>query len=86
MDEEKLDKTLKEVAAYASTAQDWQTVKKELLKSLAPHDRKFFSTRDPYTKKQVLNEFESIIVDKWQKLTGVHLIIKDYDKSSKKNV
>jgi hypothetical protein len=84
VDEIKLDETLREIATYACHATDWQTVKKELLKSLPPADRKFFSTRDPYTKKQVLNEFESTVVDKWRKLTGVQLIIKDYDKSSKK--
>ena len=77
MDEKKLDQVLLDIRSYASGVKDWQTIKKEILKSLPPLDRKFFSTRDPLTKAQTLNELEVKIVQKWEKLTGIRLIIKD---------
>jgi hypothetical protein len=79
MDEKKLEQILLEIRSYAMNVKDWQTIKKEILKSLPPSDRKFFSTRDPLTKQQTLNEFECKIVEKWEKLTNVKLIIKSRD-------
>jgi hypothetical protein len=79
MDEKKLEQILLEIRNYAMNVKDWQTIKKEILKSLPPSDRKFFSTRDPYTKQQTLNEFERTVVEKWEKLTSVKLIIKSRD-------
>jgi hypothetical protein len=79
MDEKKLDQILLEIRSYAMNVTDWQTIKKEILKSLPATDRKFFSTRDPLTKQQTLNELETKIVEKWEKLTNVKLIIKSRD-------
>lgn len=76
MNEDRLNEGLNFVATYASHVEDWQTVKKELLKFFTPEERKNFSTRDPYTKAQRFNEFEERIIEKWFKLTGVTLIIK----------
>jgi len=45
---------------------DWMMVKKYLLKSLSPKLRTLFSTRDPYTKKQVLNAFEREVVQYYE--------------------
>jgi hypothetical protein len=79
MDEERLEQVLLDIKSYAMNVKDWQTIKKEILKSLPASERKFFSTRDPLTKEQTLNELELKIVEKWEKLTNVKLIIKVRD-------
>ncbi len=53
--------------------QTWVELKKVLLLSLPAHERARFSTRDPATKAQSLNEMERLIVDTYQKKTGVVL-------------
>jgi len=75
VDEKKLDETLEFVTKYASHVTDWVIVKKELLKSLTPNERKLFSTRHPITKQQSMNVFEMHVAEKWEKLTGNKLII-----------
>jgi len=63
------------------TTHDWLDIKKELLKHLSADDRKVFSTRDPKTKKHVLNKFEKEIIESWWGLTGIVLKL-DPDKTS----
>ena len=53
--------------------QDWMDFKKIMLRSLPPKMRKNFSTRDPKTKKQALNNFEREMIDIYFKETGVKL-------------
>ena len=49
---------------------DWISMKKCLLKSIPSSMRKNFSTRDPRTKKQNLNDFERALVDFYENSTG----------------
>ncbi len=51
----------------------WLELKKILLLSLPSPDRSYFSTRDPETKRQVMNKMEQQLVDIYQKKTGVVL-------------
>ena len=65
--------------AYISKAaldntDDWVTIKKIMLRSLHPDLRKSFSTRDPKTKEQSLNEFEKQLIIKYKEITGITLI------------
>jgi hypothetical protein len=86
MDEERIDEGISFVASYAKGVTDWATLKKELLKFFAPQERKLFSTRDPITKAQRMNEFEEEIARKWTKLTGFHVIITNHDEKRRKAV
>ena len=65
------------VSTYVSDIDDWIIIKKELLKQLPPNLRMLFSRRDEKTKKHSLNMFEKEIIDYWERLTGITLIIKD---------
>ena len=59
---------------------DWMDFKKIMLRTLPPKMRKNFSTRDPVTKKQSLNQFEKKMIDVYFKETGVKLILEsDYE-------
>ena len=51
----------------------WVGLKKILLLTLPSEARKQFSTRDPYTKKHTVNDFERDVVDIYYKKTGVKL-------------
>lgn len=51
----------------------WLDLKKVLLLSLPAQQRTKFSTRDPFTKQQSLNKFEKMIVDTYNKTTGIDL-------------
>ena len=76
MNEDRLTEGLMFVSRYAGRVEDWATVKKELLKFFTPGERKCFSTRDPLTKAQSLNEFEQALIEKWFLITGTRLILK----------
>jgi hypothetical protein len=52
---------------------NWMDFKKIMLRSLPPKMRKKFSTRDPKTKKQSLNDFERQMIDIYFCKTGVRL-------------
>lgn len=54
---------------------DWMTIKRMLLLVLPAKYRTCFSTRDPVTKEQRLNELELAIINLWRKLTGVTLVL-----------
>ena len=53
----------------------WLELKKILLLSIPSSERSLFSTRDPETKCHKLNKLELMIVDNYQKKTGVTLEI-----------
>ncbi len=74
-----MNESLNFVARYAGNVSDWIIVKKELLKSLPPQYRKRFSTRDPVTKKQSMNDFEISLAKKWESITGKKLILSDHE-------
>ena len=77
---ERIHEALSEVHAYAGHVDDWITIKKEILKSLPPQERRAFSTRHPITKKQSMNEFERKVANQWEELTGRPVIFKDHEK------
>lgn len=52
---------------------DWMDFKKVMLRSLPSKMRKKFSTRDPKTKKQTLNNFERQMIDIYFCETGIRL-------------
>ena len=67
---------LAEVAEYASDCDDWVTVKREIMQRLNPKMRRLFSTRDPITKEQSMNDFEVLLSDKFYEHTGTRLILR----------
>lgn len=71
-----IEQALVFVNSYAGHVDDWATIKKELLKTLKPIERTSFSTRDPITKKQIPNDLERAIAEKWAKLSGRSVIFK----------
>ena len=52
---------------------DWMDFKKIMLRSMPSKMRKKFSTRDPKTKKQSLNDFEQKMIDIYFHETGIRL-------------
>jgi hypothetical protein len=54
---------------------DWVTIKRMLLLVLPFKYRTCFSTRDPLTKEQRLNDVERSIINLWKELTGVELLL-----------
>tara|TARA_R110000824_G_scaffold335595_5_gene522138 strand:+ start:19 stop:285 length:267 start_codon:yes stop_codon:yes gene_type:complete len=61
------------VASYAVECDDWVTIKKEVMRGISSTLRKNFSTRDPKTKEQSLNNFEKNIIKLWKERTGIEL-------------
>ena len=61
------------VSSYASDCDDWVEIKKQILLGIPSGLRSNFSTRDPRTKEQRLNEFEKVIIHYWQQKTGTEL-------------
>ncbi len=61
------------VASYVDDCDDWVTVKKEVMRGIPSDLRKKFSTRDPKTKEQWLNDFEKQLIKHWEEKTGVQL-------------
>ena len=71
-----IDNVLVMAASYIKDETgDWMTVKRMLLLILPYKFRMFFSTRDPHTKEQRLNEFEHSVIARWKDLTGVDLVL-----------
>jgi len=58
-------------------SRDWLSLKKILLRSIPSELRASFSTRDPKTKLQTLNEFELKLIDIYKRRTGIHLVLGD---------
>ena len=71
----KIEEAINFVHSYAPSIKEWKVLKKELLKCLHPNQRKLFSTRDPSTKKIIINQFELSLIDKWKTITGVDLYL-----------
>lgn len=67
---------LEEVSSYAGECDDWVTVKREIMQRLNPRLRRLFSTRDPITKEQSMNDFEAFLSAKFYEHTGVKLILR----------
>ena len=65
------------VEYVADDALNWMNVKVILLRSLPSDLRKNFSTRDPITKKQSLNDFDRSLIDIYEGMTGVKLRLDD---------
>ena len=69
---------LESIAEYvADDAPRWMNIKVILLRSLPSDLRKNFSTRDPITKKQSLNDFERSLIDIYEGMTGIKLRLDD---------
>lgn len=73
---EKVLEKIKYVASYIQNAtDDWLDVKKQILITLRPEERKMFSRRHKTSKKHFLNEKELYIIEFWKEITGVCLKI-----------
>lgn len=68
--------TIEEVFAIVGDCDDWVTVKKQLLLTLPPELRKAFSTRDPKTKEQSLNDFEKDLIVYYSQTFGIELVLR----------
>ena len=66
----KVNEAIDFVHTYAGHVDDWIVIKKEILKTLPSEDRSLFSLRHPITKKQRTNDFERIVMRRWEELTG----------------
>jgi len=61
------------------SCEDWMELKRYLLKCINSELRTKFSTRDPKTKCQRLNDFEKKIIDFYESVSGLKLRVY-YDK------
>mgnify|MGYP001410532036 CR=1 FL=1 len=62
----------------------WLKLKKYLLKSISPEERKKFSKRHYNSKKQVINDYEKNIIDLYFNKFNVKLVLKDSEKHNEK--
>tara|TARA_B100001123_G_scaffold447316_2_gene604455 strand:+ start:179 stop:427 length:249 start_codon:yes stop_codon:yes gene_type:complete len=69
----RIEKELGTATEHGLGFDDWISMKKYLLRSIPSHMRTNFSTRDPKTKAQHMNEFEVGIVKSYEALTGKSL-------------
>lgn len=74
MIDEDVEKVLQFVKTYAYDVNEWRVLKYQILQNLSPVKRKLFSTRDPITKVQNFNDFESKVLSRWVEITGSNLI------------
>ena len=68
------------VSSYVSSCDDWVTIKKEVMRGIPSSLRKNFSTRDPKTKEQQLNDFEKAVIIYYSNLTGINLIMRTLEE------
>ena len=61
------------ISELAGQEEDWMVVKRLLLLSLPSKTRTLFSTRDPKTKCQTLNDFEKKLIELYNDMTGIRL-------------
>ena len=73
---DKIKEKIDFVASYVGDCDDWVTVKKQVLLSLPPKLRTYFSTRHPKTKEQSLNKFEKDVINYYHSLTGTTLVLR----------
>ena len=64
------------VASYTADCDDWVTIKKQIMRGIPSQLRKNFSTRDPITKEQSLNQFEEWVINYYRDLTGTVLVLR----------
>jgi len=64
------------VASYVADCDDWVTIKKQIMRGIPSQLRKNFSTRDPITKEQRLNQFEEQVIIYYKKATGTSLVLR----------
>lgn len=64
---------LKVISLVAEGETSWIIIKKQLLLALPHALRKYFSTRDPKTKKQNINQFEIKLIQFYEDTTGIQL-------------
>ncbi len=74
---EKYNNYLNIASKVLGSDDDWMDFKKIMLKTLPSSMRKKFSTRDPKTKKQTLNDFEIKMIDIYFKKTGILLKLEE---------
>lgn len=72
-----ISQALKDVHNIIGNESDWIIIKKQMLRTLPPQVRKFFSTRDPVTKQQSMNEFDVQIAKLWSSMTKKPVVFKD---------
>lgn len=65
------------ISTVAGEESQWVLIKRQLLLSLPPELRKLFSTRDPKSKRQALNDFEIKVINMYEKMTGIKLELFD---------
>lgn len=71
--------SLEVIFSYAKNCDQWIRVKKELMNSLIPSDRKLFS-KSCQNKRQKLNEMEKEIIELWIMWGGKRLKLpQDYE-------
>lgn len=73
----RIEGTLRGMHEYAHSIKDWVSLKKELMLMLKSADRRVFTTRDPVTKKQHMNEYERHLAALWTEITGKKLILSE---------
>lgn len=72
-----IKEALGEVHNIIGDENDWIVIKKQMLRSLPPQVRKFFSTRHPVTKEQSMNDFDLQIAMLWSKMTNKPVVFKN---------
>lgn len=77
--------TINEVRLWVrDLTDDWNVVKREIIFELPFSHRVHFTTRDPITKDNIaLNKMEEAIIDYWEQLTGVKLIVRSLEERRK---
>lgn len=71
-----LKERIEDVADYVGQeTNDWLLIKRQLIGSFPNEGRRLFSVRHPCTKKQIINEFDKLVMDYWRQLTGVEPVI-----------
>lgn len=73
----RITEELTTIAQLAGQEEDWMVVKRLLLLSLPSNMRTLFSTRDPKTKQQALNNFENTLIEMYKDITGIRLRLND---------
>jgi len=68
------------VSSYVGDCNDWVTIKKQIMRGIPSRLRKNFSTRDPITKEQNINQFEKDVINYYKELTGMNLILRTLDE------
>ena len=72
-----------DVSTYADDCDDWVHIKKEVMKLLPSKMRKVFSRRDSKTKNHILNNFETEMINYYEGLTGIRLVLRSLDERRK---